>query len=313
MDLVPVLIVAYNRFDSFRAVFDRVIASGTEKIYLSIDGPKLNRKDDKLNIELILNYAKSFCDKRVIQFKLNNNNQGCRNNMIKSIDWFFENEERGIILEDDCLPEREFFIFMAKMLEQFNLNSKIFTISGSNFIPTAFTYTEEYLVSKFTNVWGWGTWRDRWKLYIKFLDIYSSESIYTILCSSLDTISSRKHFFNMLKASNSGILDTWDYNLAFTAFTHDLRNVHSARKIINNVGFDENATHTFRKPSWLQEYDGPKITKKSIFYDMDTELIFFRYRLINNFYILRLSKNYFFKKAAKVYFRLRNIDNQHGS
>ena len=37
-----------------------------------------------------------------------------------AIDWFFENEEMGIILEHDCLPSDDFFEFAFQMLQKYS-------------------------------------------------------------------------------------------------------------------------------------------------------------------------------------------------
>ena len=52
----------------------------------------------------------------------------------KAINFFFQNEAEGIILEDDCLPSKDFFHFCEKMLKKYKKNSKINSICGSRFI-----------------------------------------------------------------------------------------------------------------------------------------------------------------------------------
>jgi homospermidine synthase len=43
-------------------------------------------------------------------------NPGCKYAVSSAITWFFENEENGIILEDDCLPNQSFFGFVRNYL-----------------------------------------------------------------------------------------------------------------------------------------------------------------------------------------------------
>ena len=49
------------------------------------------------------------------QKKYNIKNLGCRNSVRKGIDWFFKYNYFGIILEDDCLPNKSFFEFCSKI------------------------------------------------------------------------------------------------------------------------------------------------------------------------------------------------------
>ena len=37
-------------------------------------------------------------------------NQGCQLGVSSAITWFFEQEEAGIVLEDDCVPHPDFFL-----------------------------------------------------------------------------------------------------------------------------------------------------------------------------------------------------------
>ena len=39
--------------------------------------------------------------------------------MSTAISWFFEQEERGIILEDDCVPNLDFFTFCETYFQLF--------------------------------------------------------------------------------------------------------------------------------------------------------------------------------------------------
>jgi hypothetical protein len=65
-------------------------------------------------------------------------NLGCKIAVSHGIKWFFENEEEGIILEDDCLPHLDFFLFCEKLLEKYRNDERILTITGDNFRTTTF-------------------------------------------------------------------------------------------------------------------------------------------------------------------------------
>ena len=60
-------------------------------------------------------------------------NLGCGLGPLTAINWFFENVEEGIILEDDCVPDQSFFYFCQELLEYYRNNKKIMHISGDNF------------------------------------------------------------------------------------------------------------------------------------------------------------------------------------
>ena len=53
--------------------------------------------------------------------------------MIQAINWFFESESEGIILEDDCIPNIEFLPYCAELLKKYKDHKSIGCITGVNF------------------------------------------------------------------------------------------------------------------------------------------------------------------------------------
>ncbi len=86
------------------------------------------------------------------------------------IKWFFENEEEGIVLEDDCLPNEDFFRFCDSLLEKYRFDTRIMHISGTNLVSKKFS-NDTYYFSKYTNVWGWASWRRVWVSYDENLSL----------------------------------------------------------------------------------------------------------------------------------------------
>jgi hypothetical protein len=60
-------------------------------------------------------------------------NLGCKHGCISAIDWFFENEEMGIILEDDILPDHSFFKYCEDLLIKHYDDNTVIHINGANF------------------------------------------------------------------------------------------------------------------------------------------------------------------------------------
>jgi hypothetical protein len=71
----------------------------------------------------------------------------------------FEQVERAIILEDDCLPDPSFFRFCDEMLERYRDNNRVSLVSGGNLQFGQQRGTGSYYFSKYTHIWGWASWR----------------------------------------------------------------------------------------------------------------------------------------------------------
>jgi hypothetical protein len=145
---------------------------------------------------------------------------GCGPRPATAITWFFENVERGIILEDDCVPHPTFFRFCEELLEYYKDNERVMHIGGNNFQYGRKRGKASYYFSTFTHNWGWATWRRAW-MYFDF-EIVPPET--------------RQHI--------------WDFQWLKSVRRHNgvaaLPNV----TLVSNIGFDVDATHSNGTPSY---------------------------------------------------------------
>ena len=89
-------------------------------------------------------------------------NIGAYESVMNAIDWFFENEEFGVILEEDCLPSLAFFDFCHQLLKKYMNDSRIWFISGSNYLNNYNPNGYDYCIVSAAYQWGWATWKNRW-------------------------------------------------------------------------------------------------------------------------------------------------------
>lgn len=163
----PILFIIYNRPDTTHYVFETLRKIQPKKLYIFADGPNMSSQSD---ITLCLQTrAVPFIswDCEVKWWKVPEN-MGVRKGVSAAIDWFFQQEDEGIILNDDCLPDMSFFPYCAEMLERYRDNERIFSISGSCYDRKHIT-DDSYYFSRFCYTWGWATWKRAWKHYDKDL------------------------------------------------------------------------------------------------------------------------------------------------
>jgi hypothetical protein len=167
--LTPILFVVFNRPDKTRQVFEQIRAIKPKYLYLSADGPRQNMDDEISKCDEVRSIVKNIdwdCD---VKFLFREKNVGCSHALVSSIDWLFENEDYGIILEDDCLPDLTFFPYCSELLLKYKENKNIMMISGSNL---GFTSGDSsYFFSKYGQIWGWATWKESWKKFERQIKI----------------------------------------------------------------------------------------------------------------------------------------------
>lgn len=235
--IYPVLIISYARPDGVRNLIQSCIVNNVTDIYIAIDGPKseeMKIRQDQI-IEVVNSYA------QIPGLKLNvlkrEKNLGVGVGVITAIDWFFEQEECGHVLEDDLTVSADFFKFSRMCLDEFSQNSNIYMISG-----TEITGMEEGNSSIFwTNypmIWGWSTWRDRW--FVMRGGLLERKTL------TFSNYFSRRFNYWIVGANRvlDGLVDTWDTPLAAEFFSRGWLTIIPPVNLVSNFGDDKNASHT---------------------------------------------------------------------
>jgi len=162
--VMKVLLIAFNRPDLTRTVLSRITEAKPDILYVFADGPRLGHHEDIGKCERVREVIcerESFINMKV---RFQERNMGPLYSVKCALDWYFDQEEEGIIIEDDCLPELSFFHFCEELLSKYGPSENIFMVSGSNFIPD-FPMQASYIFSRLALIWGWATWKRSWKKF----------------------------------------------------------------------------------------------------------------------------------------------------
>jgi hypothetical protein len=106
----PVLLITFIRPESTLKILNILNQNNIKNLFIFNDGPRTGNSDNKKVLK-----TRSIID----QFKFNGkvykmyeeNNIGLENNIPKALDWVFKHYDKAIILECDCIPSDDFFIF----------------------------------------------------------------------------------------------------------------------------------------------------------------------------------------------------------
>ncbi|MBE9598805.1 nucleotide-diphospho-sugar transferase [Pedobacter sp. MC2016-24] len=240
----PLLFLIFNRPDTTLEVFEMIKKVKPSRLYIAADGPRRNKAmEANLCIEsrAILSRIDWDCEVKTL---FRNENLGCKLAVSTAIDWFFEQEEEGIILEDDCLPALSFFYFCDQMLEKYRKDERIRHISGCN-LHSGKTWGEaSYYFTESTNIWGWASWRRVWKDYDRDLVQYQESDVRAQLSKIFYDDFLAEQWINIFKELKADKINTWDFQLAFLNYFNHGLSVNPNVNLITNIGFRADATHT---------------------------------------------------------------------
>lgn len=241
----PVALLVFNRPETTALVFAAIRQARPAQLLIVADGPRAGRageaercaevrrivEDIDWPCRVLRNYAES--------------NMGCRTRVASGLDWVFERVEEAIILEDDCLPDPSFFQFCQELLAYHRDDRRVGMISGDNFQFGRRGGDESYYFSRYFHIWGWATWRDRWKgSYDVAMRKWPEAKEGTFLAGLLEDRAERAEWRKSFEMTWRGRIDTWDYQWVFANWLQARFCVLPSVNLVCNVGFDADATHT---------------------------------------------------------------------
>lgn len=240
---IPIVFITFNRPDVTRTMLDQILKINPAKLYFFNDGPR-NETDQKNCFEIRKMASEIRMEGQLIN-RFETANLGCKMGESTAMSWLFENEEMGIILEDDTYPSLDFFDFARQMLLKYKDDERVFSISGSNLVDTWKPEQQDYHFCTFTGFWGWAGWRRSWKYYDVAMQKWNDPESRRLIQNLLPFPEYRKLRFSEFDSLVSGKMDTWDYQFSFAHFMHHGLNLAPARNLIRNLGFNRvDAAHT---------------------------------------------------------------------
>ena len=240
VDNVGILVIGYNRPlhltnllnqlrfmhpNNLMIFIDGAIESDFENYYLVSECRKIVN-----SIDWIKDFRTFFPD----------TNLGCALGVTSAITWAFTIFDKLIILEDDLVIHKNAIDFFRETLDKYGSHKQIFGITG--FLPIR-SESRIYL-SRYPQIWGWATWKDRWEQYL-LIGNTSRSTLYLKIIAyfRFNLLLSFFHSINNLQVERR-IIDTWDYKLMKLFILNRYFFVLPPINLVVNNGFDSKATHT---------------------------------------------------------------------
>jgi hypothetical protein len=241
-----VLLIIFNRPETTKQVFESIRTAQPSRLYIAADGPRANKQGEFEKCQAakqIVSNVDWDCEVKTLYREQNLN---CGLGPSTAISWFFDHEEEGIILEDDCLPTQSFFWFCQELLERYRDDYRIMHIGGNNFLDGwQRDHDYSYYFSYNGHIWGWATWRRAWKMYDFKLSQYEKlkrrKFFDNFFLNQTEKIYRLRKFDKTLAASR---VDWWDYQWDFARYINSGLAIVPENNLVKNIGFGTNSTHT---------------------------------------------------------------------
>jgi hypothetical protein len=219
-------------------------------LYIFSDNFNASKKNDKLEVNLARNEILHFEKKnKNIFIKFSKTNLGLYKNLTRGISYVLSKYPSVIVLEDDLVFDENFLNFMDCSLQKFRDKKNILQISGYSY-PINCNSNVAYFLN-LTSCWGWATWSDRWRDFIKFsknkklIQAEYNNIQYDYNKKSNFNVNGSYNYLKMLKKQikiNSQF-NSWGILFYLFSFHKNFLNLFPPSTLVENRGFDGSGSH----------------------------------------------------------------------
>src|SRR5262249_2982569 len=133
MNTPPIAYIVFNRPHHTQRTFSTIRAQRPEKLFVIADGPRVENTADAercRKVRAIIDQVDWPCE---VYRDYAEMNLGLKRRVSSGLDWVFGHVDRAIVLEDDCLPHPDFFVFCENLLQRYLDDDRIWALTGNNF------------------------------------------------------------------------------------------------------------------------------------------------------------------------------------
>lgn len=301
----PVLFLTYCRPETTILVFNVIRQIKPEKLYLAQNTPDRDDFENNKKWHVVRKLIESVDWNCEVHRLYHNEHLDIKSSICSSITWFFENEEMGIILEDDCVPDISFFQFCQELLEKYKDDDRIAMISGNNFQFGRKVDNYSYYFSRYTHIWGWASWRRAWKNYDPNMMLWPEIRSNHLLRYYLTKRSIYQYWKKIFDKCYKNDILTWDYQWLFMSWIQNQLTILPCKNLVTNIGFGPEAVHTKGKSGLsnmkTEKMIFPLIHPEYIMPNMEADLYTEKKQFSGGNILLKL-----LKKIKQLYFSLGN-------
>ena len=209
-----------------------------EKLYIFQDGIKstTNRTEwEKVN-RLIKSIR--WCE---TELHISEENKGLAESVKSGVGYVLQECDAVIVLEDDCVPQKEFMRFMVTALDTWQTAGSVYSVSGYAWNIDLPDCKEDAYFNGRCCSYGWGTWKDRWIQYEE--DYHLLEKIRADADARERLRIWGQDLEGMLTGNITGQCDSWAVFWALKIIEKGGYCLSSCKQLVYNTGFDGTGEH----------------------------------------------------------------------
>jgi hypothetical protein len=246
--MVPILVLCFARLDTLQQTLESILKQPHGAIYVSCDGPVPAYERECAEVR---DYITELLRIGVIQnLRLSDANEGTLIGVSKGIDWFFDQETIGVIIEDDLVLEPR-LLEAVEISSAYLADDNVMSVGLHNRIPIKHISNNDRIArrSKFAISWGWVTTRKEWNDRITSFQGVNYLRLFVMMVGAIGPSSAAYHLWRykhqLRQEKNDARKCNWDDLWQVNCFLKNKTVAVFNRNLITNIGDGKGATHTF--------------------------------------------------------------------
>lgn len=240
----PIIVIIFNRPEITKKLFEVIRRIEPKNLFIIADGPRKDRENEVIQCKNAQDIFKSIDWDCEIQKNYSETNLGCKKRISTGLDWAFSKISEAIILEDDCIPNIDFFRYCEELLDVYRYDRRIMAISGDNFQLGRCRNDYSYYFSKYSHCWGWATWRRAWQYYDVDIKLWPEIRRHELLKEIFDSPCEKLYWDKKFQQVYKGSIDSWAYQWFLACWLNHGLTVLPNVNLVSNIGFSISGTHT---------------------------------------------------------------------
>ena len=243
----PILLITFNRPSHTRRVLEAILTANPKDLYVFQDGAREGNEADVVKCQQVrdvIDELTMHCASCIVHRNYSPINLGCGPGPMTGINWFFENVEQGIVMEDDCFAHPDFFPYCEELLNRYKGTDVKFI--NATLYHNRWHCDASYDFSHYMVTGAWASYREVWQGFDLDLQNWDAWRFRRQVKMLTGSRTEANWWYWKVKEiqQDHNKKSYWDYQMQMHLFRQGALTIHPCRNLISNIGFDEAGTHT---------------------------------------------------------------------
>lgn len=283
---VPILLITFNRPEHTRKVLEAILSIQPQELYVFQDGSRKGNNRDAERCDAVRHVVDELTrNSQVCLHKyFSKENLGCGPGPMTALNWFFSENEMGIVLEDDAVPHPDFFPYCEELLSKYKDDESVCAIGSMNVDTQRWGDGSYYFSMMNRNLCAWATWSRAWERFDLRLFGVSRNKLRKALrhygCGLLECEYWCDRLDEIHKDGCKG--NSWDMQFIMSIWLNAGKGIIPSVNLSSNIGTVGDGTHRMREGNMIDNIPTSPImplkhpTTTRIISDAD-RMFFYRY------------------------------------